>query len=104
MNNKEILSPQDTAGVTPTVFGLLSRGYSREDELSADRAAVRYLREASYDPRALANVLKILNKETGLKCRVFEISSTQARMEERIKKIEEEIKKNIEETPKALGQ
>ena len=104
LNNKEILSPQDTAGVTPTVFGLLSRGYSREDELSADRAAVRYLREASYDPRALANVLKILNKETGLKCRVFEISSTQARMEERIKKIEEEIKKNIEETPKALGQ
>ena len=104
LNNKEVLLPQDVVGVTNTVFNLLSRGFSREEELSADRAAVRYLRAASYDPRALVNVLKILNKETGPGDRVFEILSTQARIEERIKKIEEEIKKNTEETPKALGQ
>jgi predicted Zn-dependent protease len=79
------------ANVSGTVYDLLSRGYSREDELFADKLAVRYLRRAGYDPYAVVRALELLNKEKGPGGRVFEVLSTHPRMQERIRKVKEEI-------------
>lgn len=79
------------ANVSGTVYDLLSLGYSREDELFADKLAVRYLRRAGYDPYAAVRVLELLNKETGPGGRIFEVLSTHPRMQERIRKVKEEI-------------
>jgi predicted Zn-dependent protease len=85
---------QGVAGLSNTVFSLLERGYGREDELFADKLAVKYTRLAGYDPRAMARVLELLNKDKGPSGRVFEILSTHPRMEERIRKVNEEIEKS----------
>lgn len=37
--------------------------YSQQDELEADRLAVKYLKKAGYDPAAMADFLIIMNKE-----------------------------------------
>jgi len=82
---------QEFAGLSKTVFGLLSRGYGRQDELFADGLAVKYLRLAQYDPNGLVKVLEILQKESGPGGRVFEILSDHPRMDERIRKAKEAI-------------
>lgn len=92
LGQKDIHVTRQIAGVSNTVFDLLSRGYSRQDELQADALAVRYLARAGYDPGAMARVLEFLMKEEGPGGRMFEILSTHPRMEERIRKIREEIR------------
>lgn len=77
------------AGLSGTVYDLLSRGYSREDELFADKLAVIYLRRAGYDPGAMVRVLELLDREKGPGGRVFEVLSTHPRMSERIRKARE---------------
>lgn len=91
LGNKDPVLDQDIAAVSNTVFDLLSRGYGREDELMADKLSVRYLRRCGYNPKAMVEVLELLDKEKGPSGRVFEILSTHPRMEERIKKVKEEI-------------
>lgn len=87
--NPELI--KEISGVSGTVYELLSRGYSREDELFADKLSVRYLKRADYDPGAMIRVLDLLSKEQGPGGRVFEILSTHPRMQERIKKVKEEL-------------
>jgi predicted Zn-dependent protease len=82
---------KEIAGLSGTVYNLLSLGYGRQDELFADKLAVDYLRRAGVDPYALVRVLEFLNKENGPGGRVFEILSTHPRMQERIRKVQEEI-------------
>jgi predicted Zn-dependent protease len=91
LSAKSPQTAQDVSGMANTVYGLLSKGYSREDELFADRLAVRYLLRAGYDPEALVRSLEILKKESGPGGRVFEVLSTHPRMDERIKKAREDI-------------
>jgi predicted Zn-dependent protease len=54
---------QDMRRVINISFDLISLGYSREDELLADRLAVRYASRAGYNPRAMLGVLKKLEKK-----------------------------------------
>ena len=45
--------------ITATIF----YAYSRQDELEADRLAVKYVQKAGYDPQGVLQVLEILRKE-----------------------------------------
>lgn len=90
LNNKSPQLAENISGLSDVVYGLLSKGYGRQDELLADQLAVGYLWRAGYDPYSLAGSLEILSKESGPGGRVFEILSTHPRMEERIKKAREE--------------
>lgn len=42
---------------------LVDNGYSRQEELEADEAAVRILKRAGYDPRALSGVLAAMDEK-----------------------------------------
>ncbi|PIV38882.1 MAG: hypothetical protein COS29_05535 [Candidatus Omnitrophica bacterium CG02_land_8_20_14_3_00__42_8] len=48
------------AGRIDAAFGQLMMSYSREDEALADKLAVKYLKEAGYDPWAVVSLLKKL--------------------------------------------
>jgi predicted Zn-dependent protease len=85
---------QEISGATDAVYGLLSKGYSRQDEFLADKLAVKYTQLAGYDSYGLVRALELLNKEKGPSGRVFEILSDHPRMEERIRKVKEEIQKH----------
>ena len=41
--------------------------YSQEDELEADRLAVKYTKKAGYDPRGMLDVLDVLRKESPMR-------------------------------------
>jgi len=44
-------------------YDLVSKGYSREDELEADRIGVKYAYKAGYDPHAMIRFLKKMQAE-----------------------------------------
>lgn len=46
-------------------------GFSRSQELEADELGVRYLRNAGYDPKAVAQFLRSLDAEKNLMARIF---------------------------------
>ncbi|MDD5019787.1 MAG: M48 family metalloprotease [Candidatus Omnitrophica bacterium] len=91
LGNKDPRMAEQVAGVSRTVFDLLSRGYSRQDEIQADGLAVKYLARGGVDPQAMVRSLEFLMKEEGPGGRTFEILSTHPRMEERIRKAQEEV-------------
>jgi len=51
------------AGRIDSAFGQLIMAYSREDEALADKLAIKYLKEAGYDPWAVVSLLKKLQEE-----------------------------------------
>jgi len=91
LGDKDPAVAEDIAGASNVVYGLLSKGYSRQDEFQADSLAVKYLKAAGFDPQGLVRVLKVLDTEKGPSGRVFEVLSTHPRMKERIRKVAEEI-------------
>jgi len=91
LSNKDPALAENIAGVSDVVYDLLSRGYSRQDELFADKLAVRYAKAAGYDPRGLVRTLHLLDTQKGPGGRVFEVLSTHPRMQERIRRAEEEV-------------
>jgi len=54
-------SGQDVGNVN-AAFGQLVMSYSREDEALADRIAIKYLKRAGFDPMAMIDFLKKLQK------------------------------------------
>ncbi|MBF9254765.1 M48 family metalloprotease [Pontibacter sp. 172403-2] len=56
---------QSGAVVAAMVGRLVNMRYGREDELESDRLAVRLTGEAGYDPRAMIEVMKILEEAGG---------------------------------------
>lgn len=71
----------NAGGIASTVGGLLQNnalqvaqlatlGYSRGQELEADRLGIRYLATAGYDPRALSTMLASLAAQDNLEARV----------------------------------
>ncbi|OIO34239.1 MAG: hypothetical protein AUJ70_01520 [Candidatus Omnitrophica bacterium CG1_02_40_15] len=50
------------AGHIDSAFGQLIMSYSREDEALADKLAIKYLKEAGYDPWAVVSLLKKLQE------------------------------------------
>ncbi len=91
LGSKDPALAENVAGVSNVVYDLLSRGYSRQDELFADKLAVKYMKAAGYDPNAFVRALELLNTEKGPSGRVFEVLSTHPRMQERIRQAQEEI-------------
>lgn len=45
------------------VYDVVSKGYSREDELLADKLGLKYSSDAGYDPKAVVSLLKKLEKD-----------------------------------------
>ncbi len=91
LGGKDPVVAENLTGVSNVVYDLLSRGYSRQDELQADKLAVRYMRAAGYDPRGLVRALELLDTQKGPGGRVFEVLSTHPRIQERIRQVKEEI-------------
>lgn len=91
LGQKDPALAQQLAPVSNTIFDLLSKGYSRQDELFADKLGVKYMKAAGFDPQGMVRSLEFLDKEKGPGGRVFEILSDHPRMAERIKKVKEEI-------------
>lgn len=56
---------QDFQKAIDITFNLVSLGYSREDEILADRLGVRYANKAGYDPWAMISFLKKLKEIEG---------------------------------------
>ncbi len=54
---------KDTTNSAQQVFDLLSKGYSREDELQADYLALRYTSSTGYDPQASISLFEIFKAE-----------------------------------------
>jgi predicted Zn-dependent protease len=53
------------AAVAAAIAKVVSLRFSRNDELEADRLAVDYAPAAGYDPRAMIEVMKVLEQEGG---------------------------------------
>lgn len=53
---------QDLAQALNITFSLISSGYSREDELQADRLSVRYVSRAGFNPEAALRVLGLIQE------------------------------------------
>jgi predicted Zn-dependent protease len=53
------------AKLAAMVGQLVNMSYGREDELQSDELGVRFMSEAGYDPRALVEVMRILEEASG---------------------------------------
>ena len=88
------ISGQQTMGqAMDIVFNLASLGYSRKDESLADKLAVKYARNAGFDPHGMITFFKKLEKEAEKKGGNLHIEflSSHPDLKERIKNVEKEI-------------
>jgi predicted Zn-dependent protease len=81
---------RQAAAVAAVVGQLVSMRFGRKDELEADHFGVRFVSEARYDPRALAEVMRILAEASGGSSRP-EFLSTHPDPGNRLAEIEAEI-------------
>ncbi|MFC1666257.1 M48 family metallopeptidase [Candidatus Omnitrophota bacterium] len=75
-----------------TAFGQLIMSYSREDEALADKMAIRYLREAGFDPMAIISFLKKLqevNREAPI--RPYRSYRSHPHIADRIRMVKQEL-------------
>jgi beta-barrel assembly-enhancing protease len=73
-------------------FNLISLGYSREDELFADRLAIRYLIRAGYDPYGMVAFMQKLDKVEKQEGKIpIYILSSHPYMSQRIEEARKEI-------------
>ena len=88
-------SRQDMARAMDAVANVIVLGYSRQDELEADRLGVRYARRAGYDPEAMIAFLRNLEKrqeERGYAASTIGVFlSSHPPVETRVNAIREEI-------------
>jgi predicted Zn-dependent protease len=85
-----------TSKALDVVFNLVNLGYSRKDELLADKLAVRYARRANYNPKAIITFFQKLQKDAETKGQNYRVAflSSHPAIEERIANIEEQIRHN----------
>lgn len=83
------------AQLADSLYTLLSHGFSRQDELEADRLAIGYTQMAGYNPEGLVSFFeKMLEEEPeSLVEKAFVWRSTHPLTSERIAKAKEEIRK-----------
>jgi predicted Zn-dependent protease len=74
------------------VSQLKNTAYSRDHEIESDVLAVRFLRRAGYDPKAMISVMEVLRKAAGGRAPP-EFLSTHPDPGHRVQRIEEEISK-----------
>lgn len=81
----------NSAMIAQMVGQLVNLKYGRDDEIESDRLGVKFLAQSKHDPRALIEVMKIL-KEAGGGGRQPEFFSSHPNPENRIERIQSEIK------------
>jgi len=91
-----ISGQQEIGKATDLAFNVVSLGYSRKDELLADKLAVKYARKADFDPHGMITFFKKLQREEEKKGGNFQLVflSSHPKIEDRIKNIETEIRLN----------
>lgn len=67
---------QQVAQMAAFVGQMVNMKYGRQDELESDSLGVRFMAEAGYDPRALLDVMRILEEASGGRARGPEFMST----------------------------
>jgi predicted Zn-dependent protease len=87
-------SSQRTAQIAMVIGQLVNMKFGREDELESDRLGVRFMSEAGYDPRAMIEVMRILD-EASSGGRPPEFFSTHPNPENRVARIEEAIQQQF---------
>ena len=76
------------------VLGIALTGYSRKHELEADRFGLVYMQKAGYDPAGSARMFgKLGGMEKGERNLFEKLSATHPETQERIARLEAEIKK-----------
>jgi predicted Zn-dependent protease len=87
---------QSVGSAMDIVFNVVNLGYSRKDELLADKLAVRYTKRAGFNPYGVVTFFEKLRKEAQAKGANYNLVflSSHPPIEERIKKVDEEIKLN----------
>lgn len=85
----------ESAEIADSLYTLFSSGFSRRDELEADRLAIGYTQRAGYDPEGIVSFFeKMLKEEPGHSAdRALVWRSTHPLTSERIKQAKEELKK-----------
>lgn len=78
------------------VYDLVNKGYSRQDELLADKLAVRYMRRSGFNPHAAVTFFEKLKKESNSRGAHYNpvFLSSHPAIEERIRNIYYEINNN----------
>ncbi len=96
------LGTKGTAQDVAQIGALLGQlHFSREDEYEADRLAIRYLRNAGYDPNGLTRFFtKLQRKEKGGTSDLDKMLRTHPLTKDRIRKANEEIAKQQGADPK----
>jgi predicted Zn-dependent protease len=87
-------SSQRTAQVAMVIGQLVNMKFGRDDELESDQLGVRFVSEAGYDPRAMIEVMRILD-EASSGGRPPEFFSTHPNPENRVARIEEAIQQQF---------
>lgn len=82
-------SAQNVSRAVDVVFNLASLGYSREDELLADKLSVKYSKKAGYNPYGMVTFFRKLKDASRGSVPVF--LSSHPRIDERIASVEQEI-------------
>lgn len=88
-----ISGQQSISQATDIIFNIGSLGYSRQDELLADRLAVRYSKRAGFNPYGMVTFfekLKEEEKKRGPNLKIHFLSS-HPDLDQRIQKVKEEI-------------
>ena len=89
---------RDARGID-MAFGQLIMSYSREDEALADKIAIKYLKEAGFDPWAMIDFLEKLqqvNKEAPI--RPYTNYKSHPHIADRIRMVKQELKGEVEFT------
>lgn len=91
-------------------LGLLLMSYSREDEATADRLSVKYLRDAGYDPKAaISAIAKMSDVYQKMPIRKYTSYRSHPLISERMSTIKQEVHGRIDfvdfiNTPTILGE
>lgn len=83
----------ESAKLANSLYDLFSNGFSRQDELEADRLGIRYARKAGVDPRAMISFFEKIQAEhpEGPLQKALNWQSTHPLTSERIARAKEEI-------------
>ncbi len=85
------------AGRIDAAFGQLIMSYSREDEALADKLAVKYLKEAGYDPWAVVSLLKKLQEsDKTAPIRPYTSYRSHPHVADRIRMVKQELKGEVD--------
>lgn len=75
------------------IANMVGMKYGRDQELESDDLGVRFMFESGFDPRAMIEVMRILEEASGGGQRQPEFNSTHPSPENRVQKINDAIKK-----------